>query len=259
MNAGGDAAEQVVRLSIEGVEVAARLTGAGAKNLAILLASVLKEEQKTMGKARLSNMIKSGKELAVFSVEKKDLRKFSKEANRYGVLYCVVKSKYGEGGKEMVDVIARAEDSAKINRIVENYKIGLVDRDKKVKFVEKEEPYQDITEEKSKDSGKVSGLVGKKPKERTGEKELQSEPTFTKEPLTNEKTSIKSREPLESKKPSVRSKLQEYRRAINAKMEEKAKAMQEPEKKSNQSPQVTHIQPDNKGKLKGKVKGKGGR
>ena len=47
MNAGGDAAEQIVRMSLEGVEVAARITGSGAKNLAVLIAAVLKEEQKT--------------------------------------------------------------------------------------------------------------------------------------------------------------------------------------------------------------------
>ena len=64
MNNGGDAAEQIVRLSLEGFEVAVRLTGSAAKNIAILLASVLKQEisqsNKTRGKARLTNMIKSG-------------------------------------------------------------------------------------------------------------------------------------------------------------------------------------------------------
>lgn len=51
MNNGGDAAEQVVRLSLEGFEVAARLSGSAAKNIALLLVSVLKQEQKTKGKA----------------------------------------------------------------------------------------------------------------------------------------------------------------------------------------------------------------
>ena len=68
MTNGGDAAEQVVRLSLEGFEVAAKLSGAAAKNIAVLLVSVLKQEQKTKGKARLTNMIKSGKELKVFSI-----------------------------------------------------------------------------------------------------------------------------------------------------------------------------------------------
>lgn len=47
MNNGGDAAEQVVRLSLEGFEVAAKLTGSAAKNVALLLVSVLKQEQQT--------------------------------------------------------------------------------------------------------------------------------------------------------------------------------------------------------------------
>lgn len=55
MNNGGDAAEQVVRLSLEGFEVAARLSGSAAKNIALLLVSVLKQEQKTKGKATIMN------------------------------------------------------------------------------------------------------------------------------------------------------------------------------------------------------------
>ena len=88
MNYGGDAAEQVVRMSLEGVEVAARITGTGAKNIAILLAAVLKEEQKTKGKARLTNMLKSGKELKVYTIQNQDLKKFSEEAkllSRYSI------------------------------------------------------------------------------------------------------------------------------------------------------------------------------
>lgn len=49
MNNGGDAAEQVVRMSLEGLEVAMRITGSGAKNLALIIAAALKEEQKTAG------------------------------------------------------------------------------------------------------------------------------------------------------------------------------------------------------------------
>ena len=92
MNNGGDAAEQIVRLSLEGFEVAVRLTGSAAKNIAILLASVLKQEisqsNKTRGKARLTNMIKSGKELKVFSFQQKDLPKFTEQAKRF----CVIKT-----------------------------------------------------------------------------------------------------------------------------------------------------------------------
>lgn len=83
MNNGGDAAEQIVRLSLEGFEVAAKLTGSAAKNVALLLVSVLKQEQQTKGKARLTNMIRSGKELKVFSLPQKDIQKFTEQAKRY--------------------------------------------------------------------------------------------------------------------------------------------------------------------------------
>ena len=80
MNTGGEAAEQIVRMSLEGFEVVAKITGAGAKNIAILLYSILKEEKKTKGKARLTSMLRSGKELKVFTVKSGDLKKFTQEA-----------------------------------------------------------------------------------------------------------------------------------------------------------------------------------
>lgn len=127
MNTGGEAAEQVVRMSLEGFEVAAKITGAGAKNIAILLYSILKEEKKTKGKARLTNMLRSGKELKVFTVRKGDLPKFTQEAKKYGVLYCVLADRKNKDPNAEVDVIARAEDASKISRIVERFNLASVD------------------------------------------------------------------------------------------------------------------------------------
>ena len=124
MNTGGEAAEQIVRMSLEGFEVAAKITGAGAKNIAILLYSILKEEQKTKGKARLTNMLRSGKELKVFTVRNSDLKKFTQEAKKYGVLYCVLADRKNKDPNAEVDVIARAEDASKISRIAERFKLA---------------------------------------------------------------------------------------------------------------------------------------
>ena len=90
MNTGGEAAEQIVRMSLEGFEVAVKISGAGAKNIAALLYAILKEETKTRGKARLTPLLRSGKELKVFTVKREDLKKFTKEAKKYGVLYRVL-------------------------------------------------------------------------------------------------------------------------------------------------------------------------
>lgn len=125
MSYSGDAAEQVVRMSLEGTEVAARITGKAAKEIAIMIYAVLKDQKKTKGKTRLTNMIRSGKELKVFAVQDKNLARFCKEAKKYGVLYCVLKDRDATDG--ITDVMVRAEDASKVNRIFERFKLTTVD------------------------------------------------------------------------------------------------------------------------------------
>ena len=40
-----EAAEEIVKMSLEGIEVAARITGSGAKNVAVLEAFIKKPQQ----------------------------------------------------------------------------------------------------------------------------------------------------------------------------------------------------------------------
>jgi len=112
-------------MSLEGGEVAVKLAGSGAKQLAILLYAILREQKKTKGKTRLTNMLRSGKELKVFAIEDKDLQKFCQEAKRYGILYCVLKDKDATDG--LTDIMARAEDASKINRIIQRFDLATVD------------------------------------------------------------------------------------------------------------------------------------
>ena len=49
MSVSGDASEQVVRLSLEGFEVLAKLTGSGAKNIAAMLYTIMKDNKQTKG------------------------------------------------------------------------------------------------------------------------------------------------------------------------------------------------------------------
>lgn len=125
MNTSAEAADQVVRMTLNGVEVAAKITGAGAKELATLLYAVLKDQKKTAGKTRLSNMLRSGKELKVFAVKDQDLQKFCEEAKKYGVLYCVLRDKNAKDG--LTDIMVPAEDAAKVNRIFERFNLATVD------------------------------------------------------------------------------------------------------------------------------------
>lgn len=219
-----DAAEQIVRMSLEGVEVAAKITGESAKSIAVLLAAVLREEHKTKGKARLTSMIKSGKELKVFSLQNKDLEKFAKEAKRYGVLYCVLRDKDNPNPTATVDVIARAEDAAKIQRIMERFELTKVDKASVVSQVEKDM-------EKKKSANPNMARVDKDPQS------ARSLPD-----------SARSKEGLskEDRKPSVREKLKVYQ-AGNKKAQNYDR-----NRSRNKSSQNRNGQRMPKGKSKGK-------
>ena len=234
MNTGGEAAEQIVRMSLEGFEVAARITGAGAKNIAILLYSILKEEQKTKGKARLTNMLRSGKELKVFTVKSGDLKKFTQEAKKYGVLYCVLADRKNKDPNAEVDVIARAEDASKISRIVERFSLASVDtasivteaekskgekgkaRDTKTADAKDGQPEPDVgVEEKAEKDKLMDALMGK-PVQKEENAPNPSVAKTEKSPLS-EPTSKQQRKPAEgatmakAEKPSVREELRKIK------------------------------------------------
>ena len=160
MNTSSDAAEQIVRMSLEGFQVAAKITGSGAKDVAALLYAIMKDKHKTAGKTNLSNMLKSGKELKVFSVRQDELKRFTEEAKRYGVLYSALINKKIKSNDGIVDIMVRAEDAAKINRIVERFKLSSYDEDtirseiektKKEKSAKEKGVKEKTLEEKNKD------------------------------------------------------------------------------------------------------------
>ena len=125
MMQGADSAEQMVRLSLEGMEVVLRVSGTGAKNLAVLMAAAIREERRTLGRTSLTSLIKSGRELTVFSIPETDLEVFKREARRYGVLYSDIKDR-SSSDEPVIDIITRAEDAPKINRIIERFQLATV-------------------------------------------------------------------------------------------------------------------------------------
>ena len=161
MNTSGEAADQVVRMSLEVGEAALKITGIGAKQLAVLLYAVLKEQKKTKGRARLETLVRSGKPLTVYSVKESDLRQFVTEAKRYGILYCAVRNPKGSIDG-MVDVVVKEEDAPRINRIVERFKFASVTEAAQIK-TEIEKSREEKSRGKGREvfSGKVEQNTGK--------------------------------------------------------------------------------------------------
>ena len=213
MNQSSDAAEQIVRMSLEGFEVAAKVTGSGAKNIAVLLYTIMKNKEQTSGKSKLSSMLKSGKPLTIFTIKKDDLAKFQQEAKRYGILYCALVDKKDESKDGIVDIVVRKEDSARINRIVERFKFAEFNKAEIISSIEKNR--------ESVNKGKEQN-----PKSRVKKKEDNSlNPHLAKtekSPLSKPFSEVQKTSPikgnnLKSKKPSVRAKLNDYKKEIKDK------------------------------------------
>ena len=120
----GDAAEQVVRMSLEGAEVALKITGAAAKNLAAALYTVLKDQKKTKGKARIEAMLREKRPLKVYTIKKEDAPEFAKQAKGYGILYAPIPVRKED---DTIDILVFQDDAARANRIVEKFKLTVVD------------------------------------------------------------------------------------------------------------------------------------
>lgn len=213
MNQSSDAAEQIVRMSLEGFEAAAKVTGSGAKNIAVLLYTIMKNKEQTSGKSKLSSMLKSGKPLTIFTIKKDDLAKFQQEAKRYGILYCALVDKKDKSKDGIVDIVVRKEDSARINRIVERFKFAEFNKAEIISSIEKNR--------ESVNKGKEQN-----PKSRVKKKEDNSlNPNLAKtekSPLSKpfsevQKTSTIKGNNLKSKKSSVRAKINDYKKEIKDK------------------------------------------
>jgi hypothetical protein len=287
MNHSGDAAEQIVRMSLEGVEVAARITGTTAKEVALLLMAALKSDGggklKTKGRARLESMLKSGKALEIFSVGERDLRTFVREAKRYGIVYCVLRNA-GNAPDGLCDIMVKADDAPKINRIVERFKFAAVDKAKIESEIERdtaERAEQADAPESADRPGKpeindVDGLLdeltgtgeGKAPTGKTPDpfpggggsttdgRGASSGPppspkTSPSAPSSGSKEN--SERPIWNRKPSVRKELREITAAHKAK-EAEAAGRTEPvaPEKPKEPPAVAHKQPQNRRKPKSK-------
>ena len=264
MNTSGDAAEQVVRLSLEGVEVAAKITGSAAKEVAALLYAALKnrDKNKIKGRQRLTSMLKSGKELSIFSVKNEDMKRFVSEAKRYGVVYCALRNPQNNPGGEC-EIMVRAEDAAKINRIVENIRIATVFNpgaikeeveNGKTKNTSRTSPEKDIPK-KSADDLLVEDML-KKPVQKTEVTHENPSAAKTKKARPSEPSSKRRSRSAEGTvkrddRPSVRKELNEIRRQQKAKDTKHTNREDRPTQNKSPKPRYNnHRQPDNKKKAK---------
>ena len=107
----------MAREALQFSEAAIKLTALGFKNSLALALAYAKENPKVRGKTSLDRLLRENKELKVIPIKTEDVSKFKEYAKQYGVLFAVIRDKSAQG--EKVDIMFKAEDVSKLNRIYE--------------------------------------------------------------------------------------------------------------------------------------------
>lgn len=242
MNTSAEAADQVVRMSLNGAEAALKITGSGAKEVAKLLFKALKDlskqSKKTKGQMRLSNLVKSGKKLEIYQVSDANLKRFCEQAKKYGMLYTVLKDRNKNDG--LTEVMVKAEDRQKIDHIFE--KLGLVPESvadiRPEKAKEKDAPER-TSPDKSEADKFLQEVMAKpnptkeephtvNPTEARTARSNQSVPSSNNRPAQRDR-SVDTGTP-EERRPSVRKELKEIREEMDREKKAKGKSKNSPNK-----------------------------
>ena len=242
MNTSAEAADQVVRMSLNGAEAALKITGSGAKEVAKLLFKALKDlskqSKKTKGQMRLSNLVKSGKKLDIYQVSDANLKRFCEQAKKYGMLYTVLKDRNKNDG--ITEVMVKAEDKAKVDRIFE--KLGLVPENVADVYPEKVQE-KDASERASKEKSEADKFLDEvmakpnptkeephtvNPTEARTAKPSQSVPFSKNSPDSKDRSA--DEQTLAERRPSVRKELKEIREEMDREKKTKGKSKNSPNK-----------------------------
>ncbi len=248
-----ESAEAVVKMSLEGTEVAVKILGSGAIKIAAFLLALSKEKKMTRGKTKITNMIKSGKPLNIFSLKAEDLKKFKEEAKRYAIPYALIANKKQTSQDGMVDILAMQDDAKRIDQIFKRFKLSTVDissikseieKDKIDKMVK--EAKEQGFEPKSKEEKLVDEILIKPIKKE--ENEIPLPKSHQSENLSGNKETM---ETFKMPKPSVRKTLKEIKKEQDEKTLEKEKTLSK-----NKEHKVTNISKTKKKIKRKKEKGR---
>lgn len=247
MNTSADAADQVVRMSLNGAEVALKVSGKGAKEIGILLIKALKssshQQLKTKGSLRLNNLIRSGKKLDVAEVSDGNLKEFCSVAKKYGILYTILKDRNVNDGK--TEIMYKSEDKEKIGRIFKKLGLLAVDFGTIKEDVQKDmsgQPVPDRPEHSEKEADEfVDKLMEKaNPTKEAGQNENPTQARTEKPNLsasssrTEAKMNLQSSSENPERRKSVRKELKEIREEQNRTREAERKRTPRTPAKTNE-------------------------
>ena len=117
MDVSAEAADVVVRESLQATEAAAKLTLEGMKNVAALLLAIAKQDMKVVGQTTAKRLARDPAPAVVIPIKAEDKAKFQKLAKEFGVLYFFAQKKGNDNG--MLNVVSNENYAALLNAIMQ--------------------------------------------------------------------------------------------------------------------------------------------
>ncbi len=117
MDVSAEAADVVVRESLQATEAAAKLTLEGMKNVAALLLAIAKQDMKVVGQTTAKRLARDPAPAVVIPIKAGDNAKIQNLANEFGVLYFFAQKKGNDNG--MLNVVSNENYAALLNAIMQ--------------------------------------------------------------------------------------------------------------------------------------------
>ena len=117
MEVSGEVADLMVKEGLEAAKIATELSAKGLVNVAALLAAMVKQHYKVVGKVGIERLMKENAESVIIPIKAADYEKFQKIAKQFGVLYAAAKHENKETGA--LHIISNVNYSAQLNAVME--------------------------------------------------------------------------------------------------------------------------------------------
>lgn len=128
MDVSAEAADLVVRESIQAAEATVKLSIEGMKNVAALLLAIAKQDFKVVGETTSKRLARESAPAVFIPIKAEDKAKFQKLAKDFGVLYFIAQKKGNDSG--ILNVVSNQNYAAQLNAVMEQMGYPIPERAK---------------------------------------------------------------------------------------------------------------------------------
>ena len=165
MEVSGEVADLLVKEGLEAARIATELSAKGLVHAAALLAAMVKQNYKVVGKVGIEKLMKENSaESVIIPIKSADYEKFQKIAKQFGVLYAAVKHESKETG--VMHIVSNMNYSAQLNAVMEAMDYAVPEAGKEEKSAKKAKPrapQEKSSEERGNGLSKATDTTHEKP------------------------------------------------------------------------------------------------